>query len=203
MAVSEVAAGASSSAPSARDGRCTSFSPATEPVGLGPCANTTAPCATSCAAWRGGSTFASPTLPTWGHTCTSCCERGAAMRFRVFCDRLRASSLGGSRGQEGPTQAGASSPAWLGRVSLTGVATSWACGTMSFATKSKGPRAREFAKPSRMARLERSTHRSQWRRDHRLRDLAFGLAFTYRGRLPNCIGDLAAGPVSLKGSPMI
>ena len=122
--------------------------------------------------------------------------------FQGFCDRLRASSLGGSRGQEGPTQAGASSPAWLGRVSLTGVATSWACGTMSFATKSKGPRAREFAKPSRMARLERSTHRSEWRRDHRLRDVALGLAFIDRGR-PNCIGDLGAGPVSLKGSPMI
>ena len=61
--------------------------------------------------------------------------------LRSFAGIVARRITGARRAHPSVTQAGPSSPAWHGRVSSSGVATTWACATMSFATKSKGPRA--------------------------------------------------------------
>jgi hypothetical protein len=167
-----VAAVASSTVPSARGARCTWFSRATAPAGLGPCASTTALYARCCVAWRIGSMSASTTLPTWVRTCTSCCARAGARGFRRSCARLRESSPGESRGQEGPARVGPSSTVSPGREWSHGVAITGACGTMFFGTKSRARRAREFGRPSSGVPLERSIHHAELLRD-RLRPVSF------------------------------
>src|SRR4051794_24281935 len=157
MAARSDAAVVSSSAPSARDAPCTSFSRASGPAAHGLFVDTSAPCARRFGTQRIALGSGSTTLPTSARICTCSFVLDVATRFRRFCARLPESSRGGSRVRGEANRSVGFSVAWHGHAWSLGAGITSACATTFSETRSRPPWARACVARSKKGRSERAS----------------------------------------------